>query len=547
MQSIISQSALKTNKTTYAGFEHHEVIHEKPDGETSSKHYLIFSKSLNEEIMKSLLKITDNEEFYSEKAKVTVDDLYQYYDQIKSEVEAGELDLIELAVFMGEVCKTKIEQYAKMSEDGKITFDNLANVFKIGTKFVTVINDKYLVGGVVQDTYIEQGSMGEKYFAIRGMHTFSDGSSYFQAVQKYEIPQFRGLVNLNTLNVRVMKDEDEIILNLRGEKFRQYSLGKQYLGYKGNMFRKTCYGNYYFKADGRIMVDVNGFNQMNPNYSRIHREGNTFNELTDEMLYLTYPYIYGFSFSSKMWGEIEIDNIEPIQFDDKAYDYLVLDEEIKKMSKALVTNVEYGFKDIISGKSGGCIFLLHGPPGTGKTLTCEAMAELLHKPLYSVTVGELGTTPSELEKNLSRILEIANSWNSVILLDEADIFMEKRTANDVNRNAMVSIFLRLLERHQGVLFLTTNRVESIDEAFRSRISIIIPYENLTEESRKKIWTNLFSITNINIPEDGIKFLSEFNINGRQIKNAIRMAQCISKDNNEDVNIHTITKAIRYLV
>ncbi len=108
MQSIITQSAPKTNKTIYSGFEHHEVIHEKPDGETSSKHYLIFSKTLNEEIMKSLLKITDNEEFYNEKAKISVDELYQYYDQIKSEVEAGELDLIELTVFMGEVCKTKI-------------------------------------------------------------------------------------------------------------------------------------------------------------------------------------------------------------------------------------------------------------------------------------------------------------------------------------------------------------------------------------------------------------------------------------------------------
>jgi MoxR-like ATPase len=35
---------------------------------------------------------------------------------------------------------------------------------------------------------------------------------------------------------------------------------------------------------------------------------------------------------------------------------------------------------------------LHGPPGVGKTLTAEAIAELLHRPLYSITVGELGIT-----------------------------------------------------------------------------------------------------------------------------------------------------------
>ena len=177
MQTIISQNAPKTNKNIYAAFEHHEVIHEKPDGDTITKHYLIFSKSLNEQIMKTLLDITNNEEFYNDKAKISIDELYQHYDQIKSEVEAGELELIELAIFMGEVCKSKIEQYEKMSETGKITFDNLANVFKIGTKFVTKLDDKYLVGGVVHDTFIESGSMGEKYFCVRGLHTFTDGSS----------------------------------------------------------------------------------------------------------------------------------------------------------------------------------------------------------------------------------------------------------------------------------------------------------------------------------------------------------------------------------
>jgi hypothetical protein len=49
------------------------------------------------------------------------------------------------------------------------------------------------------------------------------------------------------------------------------------------------------------------------------------------------------------------------------------------------------------------------------------VAELLHRPLYSVSVGELGTDTNELEKKLTEILEVSSSWNAVILLDEADV------------------------------------------------------------------------------------------------------------------------------
>jgi SpoVK/Ycf46/Vps4 family AAA+-type ATPase len=49
------------------------------------------------------------------------------------------------------------------------------------------------------------------------------------------------------------------------------------------------------------------------------------------------------------------------------------------------------------------VFLLHGPPGTGKTLTAEAVAELLHRPLYYVCVGDLGSFPETLEHKLSTV------------------------------------------------------------------------------------------------------------------------------------------------
>ena len=58
-----------------------------------------------------------------------------------------------------------------------------------------------------------------------------------------------------------------------------------------------------------------------------------------------------------------------------------------------------------------------------------------------------------------------------MLLDEADVFLAKRKTEDIERNSIVSVFLRIMEYYKGLLFLTTNRVGTFDEAFKSRVHI----------------------------------------------------------------------------
>jgi len=111
--------------------------------------------------------------------------------------------------------------------------------------------------------------------------------------------------------------------------------------------------------------------------------------------------------------------------------------------------------------------LLAGPPGVGKTLTAEAVAEITRRPLYTLSSGELGATPQDVGKNLSSILELSEMWDAVLLLDEADVFLAKRETTSLSRNAITAIFLRQLEYFEGILFLTTNRLNTFDHAFQS--------------------------------------------------------------------------------
>ena len=73
-----------------------------------------------------------------------------------------------------------------------------------------------------------------------------------------------------------------------------------------------------------------------------------------------------------------------------------------------------------------------------------------------------------------------------MLIDEADVYI-KRREDDITMNAVVGVFLRVLEYFNGLLFLTTNRIDDIDEAIISRCIALIRFHPPNDEARRKIW------------------------------------------------------------
>ncbi|KAK0724043.1 P-loop containing nucleoside triphosphate hydrolase protein [Lasiosphaeris hirsuta] len=228
---------------------------------------------------------------------------------------------------------------------------------------------------------------------------------------------------------------------------------------------------------------------------------------------------------------------------------------------------------MIESKGNGLIMLLHGSPGTGKTYTAETVAEIAEKPLFRVTCGDISTKLDEVEKYLESVLHLGKTWGCVVLLDEADVFLEQRTLTDLERNALVSVFLRVLEYYEGILILTSNRVGTFDEAFKSRIQLSLHYENLGKPQRHKIWKNFLSrlkqldaeqpSTSVtepgtlkrkfeSEPSGSIDFddvecyfeeLAEFEMNGRQIRNAITTARQLAKFQNTKMGYRHLKRVI----
>jgi SpoVK/Ycf46/Vps4 family AAA+-type ATPase len=198
--------------------------------------------------------------------------------------------------------------------------------------------------------------------------------------------------------------------------------------------------------------------------------------------------------------------------------------------------------------------LLSGPPGTGKTLMAEAVADRTRRPLFYLQAEDLGINAAVLGANIKKVFQMATEWDAVILLDEADVFMSERHPQDIARNELVSIFLRELEYFRGIIFLTTNLYSTIDSAFRSRVSLHLLFASLTPEARVLIWRKFLDRANKLMPlaekpgvvehkEDGpppavqvaekgegdladdeIKELAAWQLNGREIKTAVKMTR-----------------------
>jgi hypothetical protein len=68
----------------------------------------------------------------------------------------------------------------------------------------------------------------------------------------------------------------------------------------------------------------------------------------------------------------------------------------------------------------------------------ESVADITQRPLYTISCGELGISPMMVEDNLQAALNLATAWNAIVLIDEADVFLEQRSTNDLERNSLVS-------------------------------------------------------------------------------------------------------------
>ena len=104
-------------------------------------------------------------------------------------------------------------------------------------------------------------------------------------------------------------------------------------------------------------------------------EESTQTSLTIDQLLLCSASLKGYSLKNKKWLTFTVGSVLDIEYNESAFESLVLPEDHKELILALAeSQVQHkdSFDDVIQGKGKGMIMLLSGPPGVGKTLTAES-------------------------------------------------------------------------------------------------------------------------------------------------------------------------------
>lgn len=217
-----------------------------------------------------------------------------------------------------------------------------------------------------------------------------------------------------------------------------------------------------------------------------------------------YLFLFHLELHTHLW--VHVDDIAPYVFRPELKHKLVLPTEQTELIDILTAEMDVLQEDVVAGKGGGTTVLCAGPPGVGKTLTAEVYAEVTGRPLYRVHSGQLGLSVGAMEAALKEALTRAQRWGAVMLIDEADVYIRQRS-DDITANAVVGVFLRVLEYFDGLLFLTTNRIDDIDEAIVSRCIALIRYHAPDTAARAQIWRVMAEQFKLPLDEAMVKLLA----------------------------------------
>jgi len=205
-------------------------------------------------------------------------------------------------------------------------------------------------------------------------------------------------------------------------------------------------------------------------------------------------------------------------------------------------------KGIDGSTSHGVVALFTGGARPPKLVAAQVLAGRLGAELVNVDVAALiSQYIGETEKNLSRVFGVAEDLDVVLLLDEGDALLARRTqvgnANDRYANLETNFLLQRIEAYEGILLVTTNAADLVDGAFQRRMDVVISFRPPDPAERWAIWQLHLP------PGHGVeaallhRIASRCALTGGQIRNAVLHASVLALDQGGPVGSAHVEAAV----
>ncbi|KAF2150286.1 P-loop containing nucleoside triphosphate hydrolase protein [Myriangium duriaei CBS 260.36] len=470
----------------------------------------------------------------------------------KSDDDTVRSQLGDLLRFMDVDMGTMKRAFEAQVGGGLVDYSRLHMLFRPGDLVIHHVKSQPWLLRVSKSAYEEKPTCG-KYFELHCEYSDYDGTTHGRSKKVFAMlqRQFFGqdkpcqITDLPVYPYHPDPEDEDLRhrLHERGQRYQAFASVsvREYDG-PAEFLKESPYD--FFDKDeehfpqvwlpyhetGRVIVDRKTYEQetYKGQVSRLSMEA---------LETITYaPYVLGFSCNRKNWCRFYLEHLQDVPWKLDAFDELILPSLQRDLLEGLVSSHQFmdDVRDETKQKGKGLVVLLHGPPGCGKTMSAECSAEITQKALFSTSMSELNKFNStwDFERNLTGLLRLASTWKSIVLFDEADVFLEARQGGEgaQERNSLVAVFLRHLEYFSGIVFLTTNRVQVFDAAMKSRIHLALTYHEPDELARRQIWArNVDKVTNKD--ETIVKAVDRLAItplNGREISNTITTACTLAR-------------------
>lgn len=316
---------------------------------------------------------------------------------------------------------------------------------------------------------------------------------------------------------------------------------------RGRKYASLAGVHHRFYRGRRIMVDRLGWNTFGYNHAddtpfpfpllqdrSKARNNDNIPPVPEDDITLLPRIMPGFDLERKSWGLFDVDEVEPIKFNENAWKHIVLDESSKDVIEGVVGSFDFSKEAIADEEQTGLVVLLHGPSGTGKTATVEAIAEHFRRPLYSLAACSLPLDMTLLVDTLTSRLDAARSWNAIVLIEAGDILMQTQRHEPImEEHIRISTILEFFEQHRCIVFVTARTTCT---AYMSHFAMTIQYPELDGDSRQIMWTNMLSGEGNNISRRDIEELSRVAVNGRAMRNIHTMAKALARSSKQPLSL-----------